>query len=302
MRRASLLRRQLQWPPLGDIQGMPRNADSPEGESAEEQDQHSFHRRHAEGPRRDQTQGPAPCTACLCRSGRLLVARPDRTVLALCGHWNSAKVAAREGTANRGPSRKNITNPRPGQSSQAAARVPDGKPQSVAIGGRSKEVAALLARLEELTRWEKPIISPLESNPSMTLESPDRAEDTQTADDTSEDSPKTPKKRRRRRRKKTTKGMGIQAALQYQLVLEQEKNQALEKKIREQTTKTDGLTTELTKLLSESKVDLQQDHRDTVLRRFPEETDARTDSGQAEWGLGPLSAHAHGQVQWYDGP
>ena len=129
----------------------------------------------------------------------------------------------------------------------------------MAIGGRSKEVAALLARLEELTRWEKPIISPLESNPSMTLESPDRAEDTQTADDTSEDSPKTAKKRRRRRRKKTTKGMEKQAALQYQLVLEQQKNQALEKKIQEQTTKTDGLTTELTKLLNESSVDLQQE-------------------------------------------
>ena len=148
-----------------------------------------------------------------------------------------AKVAARGGTANRGHSRKNIINPRPGQSSQAAARVPDGKPQSVAIGGRSKEVAALLARLEELTRWEKPIISPLESNPSMTLESPVRAEDTLTAGDTSEDSPKTAKKRRRRRTKKTTKGMGKQASLQYQLVLEQKKNQALEKKIREQTNK-----------------------------------------------------------------
>ena len=63
----------------------------------------------------------------------------------------------------------------------------------------------------------------------MTLESPARAEDTLTADDTSEDSPKTAKKRRRRRRK-TTKGMGKQASLQYQLVLEQKKNQALEKK------------------------------------------------------------------------
>ena len=46
--------------------------------------------------------------------------------------------------------------------------------------------------------------------------------------------------------------MEKQAALQYQLILEQQKNQALEKKIREQTTKTDGLTTELTKLLNES--------------------------------------------------
>ena len=71
----------------------------------------------------------------------------------------------------------------------------------------------------------------------MTLESPARAEDTLTADDTSEDSPKTAKKRRRRRTKKTTKGMGKQASLQYQLVLEQKKNQALEKKIREQTNK-----------------------------------------------------------------
>ena len=84
-----------------------------------------------------------------------------------------ARVAARGGTANRGPSRKNPINPRPGQSSQAAARVPDGKHQSVAKGGHSKEVTALLASIDQLTRWERPIISPLESNPPMTLESPD---------------------------------------------------------------------------------------------------------------------------------
>ena len=48
-----------------------------------------------------------------------------------------AKVEARGGTATRGPSRKNPINPRPGQSSQATARVPDGKPQSVAKGGLS---------------------------------------------------------------------------------------------------------------------------------------------------------------------
>ena len=53
--------------------------------------------------------------------------------------------------------------------------------------------------------------------------------------------------------------MEKQAAIQDQLVLEQQKNQALEKKLQEQTTKTDGLTTELTKLLNESSVDLQQE-------------------------------------------
>ena len=67
------------------------------------------------------------------------------------------------------------------------------------------------------------------------------------------------KKRRRRRKKKSTKAVEKQAALQYQLVLEQQKNQALEKKTQEQSTKTDGLTTELTKLLNESSVDLQQE-------------------------------------------
>ena len=101
-----------------------------------------------------------------------------------------ARVAARGGTANRGPSKKNPINPRPGQSSQAAARVPDGKPQSVTKGGHSKEVTALLARLDQLTRWERPIISPLKSNPPTTLESPDGVEDSLTADDTEgEDSP-----------------------------------------------------------------------------------------------------------------
>ena len=171
-----------------------------------------------------------------------------------------ARVAARGGTANRGPSRKNPINPSPGKSSQAAAGVPDGKHQSVAKGGHSQEVTTLLARIDQLTRWERSIISPLESNPPMTLESPDGVEDSLTADDTKgEDSPKTSKKRRRRRKKKSTKGVEKQAAFQYQLVLEQQKNQALEKKIREQTTKTDGLTTELTKLLNESSVDLQQE-------------------------------------------
>ena len=100
-------------------------------------------------------------------------------------------------------------------------------------------MTTLLARIDQLTRWERPIISPLESNPPMTLESPDGVEDSLSTDDTKgEDSPKTSKKRRRRRKKKSTKGEEKQAALQYQLVLEQQKNQALEKKIREQTTKT----------------------------------------------------------------
>ena len=35
--------------------------------------------------------------------------------------------------------------------------------------GHNKEVTALLARIDQLTRWERPIISPLESNPPMTL-------------------------------------------------------------------------------------------------------------------------------------
>ena len=130
----------------------------------------------------------------------------------------------------------------------------------MAKGGHSTEVTALLARLDQFTRWERPIISPLESNLPMTLESPDGVEDSLTADDTKvEDSPKTTKKRRRRRKKKSTKGVEKQAALLYQLVLEQQKNQALEKKIQEQTTQTDGLSTELTKLLNESSVDLQQE-------------------------------------------
>ena len=171
-----------------------------------------------------------------------------------------ARVAARGGTANWGPSNKNPINPPPGQSSQAAAGVPDGKPQSVAKWGRSKEVTALLARLDQFTRLERPIISPLESNPPMTLELLTGVEDSLTADDTKgEDSPKTSKKRRRRRKKKSTEGEEKQAALQYQLVLEQQKNQALEKKIQEQTTKADGLTTELTKLLNGSNVVLQQE-------------------------------------------
>ena len=92
----------------------------------------------------------------------------------------------------------------------------------MAKGGHSQEVTTLLARIDQLTRWERPIISPLESNPPMTLESPDGVEDSLTADDTKgEDSPKTSKKRRRRRKKKSTKGVEKQAALQYQLVLEQ---------------------------------------------------------------------------------
>ena len=57
-----------------------------------EQDIHPVQRRHAEGPRRNETEGSASCTACLCRSGQLPVARPDSTVLALCGHWNSSVV------------------------------------------------------------------------------------------------------------------------------------------------------------------------------------------------------------------
>ena len=137
-------------------------------------------------------------------------------------------------------------------------RGPDGKTQSVA-GGHSKEVVARLACLDQLTRWEQPIISPLESNPPTTLESPGGAEDTQTTEETKvEDGPKTNKKRRLRRKKKSTKGVEKQAALQYQLVLEQQKNESLEK-LRDQNTKADGLTTELTKLLNEFKVDLQQE-------------------------------------------
>ena len=66
-----------------------------------------------------------------------------------------SSLSADTGTPVRGgtASRKNPINPRPGQSSQAAARVPDGKTQSVAKGGHSKEVTALLARIDQLTRW-----------------------------------------------------------------------------------------------------------------------------------------------------
>ena len=110
----------------------------------------------------------------------------------------STDTGARGGTANRGPSRKNPINPPPGQSSQAAAGVPDGKPQSVAKGSRSKEVTALLARLDQLTRWERPIISPLESNTPMT----------EWRTPWQRTTPKgTNKKRRRRRKKKSTKGV-----------------------------------------------------------------------------------------------
>ena len=212
-----------------------------------------------------------------------------------------ARVAARGGTANRGPSRKNPINPRPGQISQAAAGVPDGKHQSVARGGHSEEVTTLLARIDQLTRWERPIISPLESNPPMTLESPDGVEDSPTADDTKgEDSPKTSKKRRRRRKKKSTKGVEKQAALQYQLVLEQqiepgsgEENPRADHQNRRAHDGTDQVT---------ERVQRRPTAGDTVLRRFPVETDARTDSGQAEWGLRPLPAHDHSPLQRYDGP
>ena len=95
----------------------------------------------------------------------------------------------------------------------------------MAKGDHSEEVTALLARLDQLTGWERPIISPLESNFPMTLESPDGVEDSLTADDTKgEDSPKPNKKRRRRRRKSSIKGVEKQAVLQYQLVREQQKN------------------------------------------------------------------------------
>ena len=176
-----------------------------------------------------------------------------------------ARVAARGGTANRGPSRKNPINPRPGQSSQAAARVPDLKTQFMAKGGLCKEVTALLARLDQLTRWERPIISTLESNPPMTLESPDGVEDLLTANDTNggvggggEPQNQQEKKEEAQEKVHQRRGetgcppvpAGPRAA---------KKNQALEKKIQEQTTKTDGLTTQLTKLLNESNVDLQQE-------------------------------------------
>ena len=100
-----------------------------------------------------------------------------------------------------------------------------------------------------------------------------------------EDGPKTNKKRRLRRKKKSTKGVEKQAALQYQLVLEQQKNESLEK-LRDQNTKADGLTTELTKLLNEFKVDLQQETQsfDGFLWKLM----PGLDTGQAEWDCAPF--------------
>ena len=173
-----------------------------------------------------------------------------------------AKVAARGGTANRGPSRKNPINPPPGQSSQAAARVPDGKHQSVAKGGHSKEVTA---RLDQLTRWERPIISPLESNPPMTLESPDGVEDSLTADDT--------KGEDHQRRGETgcpPVPAGPRAAKEPG---SGEENPRADHQNRRAHDGTDQVT---------ERVQRRPTAGDTVLRRFPVETDARTDSGQAE--------------------
>ena len=170
----------------------------------------------------------------------------------------------------------------------------------MAKGGHSKEVTALLARLDQLTRWERPIISPLESNPPMTLESPDGVEDSLTADDTKgEDSPKTSKKRRRRRKtvhqRRGETGCppvpaGPGAAKEPG---SGEENPRTDHQNRRALDRTDQVT---------ERVQRRPTAGDTVLRRFPVETDARTDSGQAEWGLRPLPAHAHGPLQWYDGP
>ena len=51
----------------------------------------------------------------------------------------------------------------------------------------------------------------------------------------------------------------MQTALQYQLLLDQHKNKKLVEELQEQTDKKAGLKSELTKLLNESKVDLQQE-------------------------------------------
>ena len=49
VRHTGLLLCKLQWPPLSGLQGLSRNADWPEGKSAEEQDLHPIQHHHGEG-------------------------------------------------------------------------------------------------------------------------------------------------------------------------------------------------------------------------------------------------------------
>ena len=229
---------------------------------AKEQDLHPLQRRHAEGPRRNETEGSAPCTACLRRSGHLLVARPDSTALALCGHWNSGVVG--EGSSDgrhgqQGAQQEEPHQPTPGTELSGS-------------GGSPRRETPVCGKRRPLWGSDHPTRPHRSAHPLG--ETDHQSAGVQPSDDPGvtwrsgglpdggrhqvEDSPKTNKKRRRRK-KKSTKGVEKQADLQYQLVLEQQTNQALEKKIQEQTTKTDGLTTELAKLMNDSNVDLLQE-------------------------------------------
>ena len=146
----------------------------------------------------------------------------------------------------------------------------------MAKGGHSEEVTTLLARIDQLTRRERPIISPLESNPPMTLESPDGVEDSLTADDTKgEDSPKTSKKRKRRRKKKVHQRRGETGCPPVpagpRAAKEPgsgEENPRADHQNRRAHDGTDQVT---------ERVQRRPTAGDTVLQRFPVETDARTD-------------------------
>ena len=151
----------------------------------------------------------------------------------------------------------------------------------MAKGGHSKEVTALLARLDQLTRWERLIISPLESNPPMTLESPDGVEDSLTADNIKGGSHqgKTQQEKKEEAQEKVHQSRGETSCPPVpagpRAAKEPGSGEENPRAVHQNRRAHDG-TDQVTE-----RVQRRPTAGDTVLRRFPVETDVQTDLGQA---------------------
>ncbi len=125
-------------------------------------------------------------------------------------------------------------------------------------GGTSETAADLFSRISEfISVWGDGPISPLPAEPVISTETSKGRRETS---GTEAEVPKQhrPKKSKLRRSKKGRKAVVEKTTLQYQLLLEQQKNKNLEKKLQNNI-RNEGLKTELDQLFKESKVDVQQE-------------------------------------------
>lgn len=142
-----------------------------------------------------------------------------------------------------------------------------GAARATTKGVTSKAVTELLSRISEVSSvWGDGPVSPLAEEPTVSAAPPTSTKSRGATSGTEAEAPskQQPKSSTRRtRRKKGSRAVMEKTALQYQLLLEQQKNRRLLEELSNSAQKID-LGTELDQLYTKSKVDLQEKLDETL--------------------------------------